>query len=197
MVSSVESISVRFAFWIAAFVLSAGPAVAQSRSDDIRALLKNGQRVSVTYDQGRRFSGRIVTLTADTVTVVNRREQLKVPYSRILTIEHQRDGLLNGLLIGLTAGVALGWAEAKSEDERSNRGRGSPFCGMGFLDDCSDSSSAGPLIVLGGLGMLVGGAVDALIYRERPIYRSANSTHVRVSPVVGPRMRGAVVSVFW
>lgn len=187
----------RVVCWTAALVLLSCPAFAQSRSDEIRALLKDGQRVSVTYDQGRKFSGRIVTMTADTVTIVNRREQLKVSYSQIVAIDHQRDGVLDGLLIGLAAGVALGWAEARAEDERSNRDRGSPFCGMGFLDDCSDSSSAGPLIVLGGLGMLLGGSVDALIHRERPIYRSGNSTRVRLSPAFGPRIRGAVLSVSW
>ena len=197
MVTSVRSLFVPLAFGIAAFVLLSCPAFAQSRSDELGVLLKNGQRVSVTYDLGRKFSGRIVTLTADAVTIVNRREQLKVLYSQIVAIDHQRDAVLDGLLIGLAAGVALGWAEARSEDQRSKRNHGNPFCGMGFLDDCSDSSSAGPLIVLGGLGMLVGGSVDALVHRERPIYRSRDSSHVRLLPMVGPRMRGAIFSVSW
>ena len=55
----------------------------------------------------------------------------------------------------------------------------------------------GSALVFGGIGAGIGVGVDALIRRERVIYRRDGRPQTRVAPVVGPGVGGAVVSVTW
>ena len=54
--------------------------------------------MSVTYGEGRKFRGRIVTMTADALTVANGRERLNVQSSEIIAINHPRDGLAKAVV---------------------------------------------------------------------------------------------------
>jgi hypothetical protein len=51
--------------------------------------------------------------------------------------------------------------------------------------------------VFGGLGTAVGVGIDALIHRDREIYRRGGGALATVGPVLGRGLRGAVVSVTW
>jgi hypothetical protein len=47
------------------------------------------------------------------------------------------------------------------------------------------------------LGTAVGVGIDALIRRDRVIYQRAGQLQTRIAPVVGTRVRGALVAVSW
>jgi hypothetical protein len=178
-----------------ALLLTSNHAAAQTQADDIRARVKERQKVSITDDQGREVTGRITTIAADALTITpDRAPRVVVPYGQIVRIDRPHDTLANGALIGFGFGAALGFAGIAADDHRS--------CtpGMGFVDDCSDPTGAGYIVgtlVFGALGSAVGVGVDALIRRDRGIYRRGERAELVVSPVLARGRRGAVFSMSW
>ena len=92
---------------ISALLFVSTTAAAQTPADDIRAQVKDGQKVSVTDDQGRDFKGRIIRLTSDVLTIAKGRERTDIPYTDIVKIDRV-DTLKNGALIGLGVGSVMG-----------------------------------------------------------------------------------------
>ena len=65
---------------------------------------------------------------------------------------------------------------------------------------CSNPSAGGYFAagaVLGGLGAAVGAGVDALIHRDRNIYRRGGGRHVALSPAFGPGAGAVTLSISW
>jgi hypothetical protein len=176
-------------------LLTPGHASAQTEADDIRAQVKEGQKVSITNDQGYEFNGRITAITADALTITPKEAPpMVVPYAQIVRIDHPHDTLENGALIGLTFGAALGVVAMVDEAHRSC----TPDFGWG--GDCSDptgESYIGGALFAGGLGLAVGVAFDAMIRRDRGIYRRGERAQVGLSPVLARGRRGAVLSMSW
>jgi hypothetical protein len=181
------------AFAGVALLLTPGHAAAQTEGGDIRARVKEGQKVSITDDQGRELNGRITTLAADTLTVTpDRAPRVMVPYTQIVRIDRPHDTLANGALIGFGTGAALGFAAIAADDARS--------CDPAAFFDCSDPSGAGYMVgtlLAGALGTAVGVGVDALIHRDRGIYRRGGTARVALSPVLARGTRSAVLSLSW
>lgn len=173
-------------------LLVSATAAAQTGDADIQGRVKEGQNVSITDDQGREFNGRIGNITAKGLTILSRGARQDVPYGEIVRIDRPHDSLANGALIGLAVGAALGFGAIASEDNRS--------CDPGTFFSCSDPGTGGYVAgaaILGGLGSDVGVGVDALIHRDRNIYRRGGSPRVTLSPAFGRGVRGATVSVSW
>jgi len=180
-------------------VLGTRPAAAQTPAEAIRAGVQDGQRVTITDAQGQRFQGRARHARPDTLTVVMRRGEADVPYASIVKIDRADDSNWNGALIGLAFGAGLGAVAALSADDQY---RGDdPFCGVGILDDCTRSTGTERVItvaVAAGLGAALGAGIDALIHRNRSIYRrTTGRTRITASPTFGRRAAGAALSVSW
>ena len=171
---------------------TAPAASTQENAEEIRRVVKAGHKVSILDDQGREVTGRIGELTADAVTLLVGSERTDVPYNRILRIDRPHDGLSNGAMIGFGIGAALGFAAVLSEE--NDDCDPSPFFGCG--DPTAAAYVVAPLFV-GGIGAGVGVAVDALIRRDRNLYRRPGVTAVSVSPALGRGRRGIAVAVSW
>ena len=124
-------------------LLVSNAASAQTAAADIQARVKERQKIVVTDDQGRQFQGRVVQMTDRFITVEQRRDRVDVAYAEITAIDRPKDGVGNGALVGLAVGAAIGSAFALSDGPDQSA---SPFCGMGFLDNCGDSNVLAPVI---------------------------------------------------
>ena len=58
--------------------------------------MKDGQKVSITDDQGQEFNGRIGTVAADGLRMLVEGKRVDVAYDRIVRIDRPHDGLANG-----------------------------------------------------------------------------------------------------
>ena len=161
-------------------------ASAQTAADEIRRRVKEGQKIVIVDDQGRELTGRIGELRADALMLLVDRDRTDVPYDRILRIDRPRDGLSDGALIGLGigAGLGLGLAAAAEMDD------------SGFLD--FDFTDVAPIAipVLGGIGAVIGLALDASIRREPNLYRRQGET-LSLAPTLVSSRRGVAIAVSW
>ena len=151
-------------------LFSAASAVAaQTAADDIKARVREGDRVWVTDDQGREFKGRINAMTSDGLNLLDRERSAAIKYAEIIKIDRPHDGLKNGALIGLAAGAGLGFLAILAEDQRA--------CDPSVWFDCSNVSGAGyaaVTAVFAGLGAAVGTGVDAIPHRAKVLERLGN-----------------------
>jgi hypothetical protein len=169
--------------------LLASPAFAQSDGASMRTLVKLGQTLEVIDDQGQEVRGRVRSLSADALTLDRKGTQTEIPFQRITQIARPNDNLANGALIGLGAGVAFGLVGATVGTDDCDEVYYECYGGPRFI--------AAAALVFGAIGAGIGVGVDALIHRERVIYRRDGRRQTRVAPVVGPGVGGAVVSVTW
>jgi Zn-dependent alcohol dehydrogenase len=167
------------------------PASGQTDSENIQARVKHGQKISITDDQGQEVKGKVSALTADGLTMLVDGKTAEVPYARIVRIDRPNDSLANGALIGLGVGAALGLALVAAE-EQSDCDAAVFLCG-----EPGAGGYAGATLLMGGLGTAVGVGIDALIHRDREIYRRGRSPHAALAPMLGHGVRGAVASVTW
>lgn len=173
-------------------LFAASPAIAQTDTENIRARVKDGQKVLITDDQGQQFKGRIGAMAPAKLNIVVDGKSVDVPYDRIVRVDRPNDSLANGALIGLGVGAALGLIAVAREDRNGNCSPGDYYCG----DTTSGGYLAGTLIV-GGLGTAVGVGIDALIHRKHEIYRRGVGAHTAVAPALGRGVRGVIVSIGW
>ena len=168
-------------------------------SDAIRAKVKEGDKVSITNEQGRSFSGRISSISADAITLVKGNKHTELPLAQVLKIERPKDSVLNGALWGLGVGAGMGFWQASTADEDYYQGD-QPFCGVGFFDNCTDPEPprVGIVITWSAIGALVGAGIDGLIHKgDRSIYRRGGERTLSIAPVTGRGRRGAAVSLAW
>ena len=184
--------------WIAVtslvvLVCVSNAASAQTPGDDIRGRVKQRQKVVITDVQGRELRGRVIQMTDSLLTVQQKDHTVDISYSDIVAIDRPKDRLGNGALFGLAVGAAVGVAMGAQDASPESE---SPYCGMGFLDDCGEPSLAGSVLATGIAGMLIGVSVDALIRHDRKIYRRS-ATRVMLSPTFSRHGAGALVAVSW
>lgn len=180
---------IRTCSFVLSMLLSSGTAWAQAEAEAVRARVKEGQKVSVTDDQGREFKGRISSMTADSLHLLQGRDRTDIPYASIIKIDRPHDGLANGALIGLGVGAALGFSailDAESCEPEEF------LCG-----DPGAGSYVGGALLGGGLGSAIGVGIDALIRRNPAIYRRGAASRMTLSPALMRGARGAVVAITW
>jgi hypothetical protein len=166
--------------------LLASPALAQTEGPIVSSLVKPGQTVEVIDDQGQEIRGKVRALSAEALTLDRKGTPTEIRFERITQIARPHDGLGNGALIGLGAGVAFGLLASTAGSDDCE---GYYYCGPGWV--------IGSALVFGGIGAGIGVGIDALIRHDRVIYRRDGRRQTRVAPVVGPGVGGAVVSVTW
>jgi hypothetical protein len=175
-----------------AILFASSPCLAQTDAENIRSRVMDGQKVSVTDDGGQVFGGRISAITADGLRIQVGKTTADVRFDRIVRIDRPNDGLANGALIGFGVGAATGLALMVAEDNRD--------CDPLAWFDCSNPTAGGyavATLVGAGLGAAIGVGVDALIYRQREIYRRTGGAQPTITPVLGPGVRGALVTLTW
>ena len=164
-----------------------GAAFSQTDADEIRRLVKEGQKIVILDDQGRKLTGRIGELRSDALMLVTGPDRNEVAYTRILRIDRPHDGLADGALIGLGTGAALGLVGALAA-AMDDSGWGSP--------DPGDVARTAPL-VLGGIGAVIGLGLDAAIRREPNLYQRQGAARISLSPMVGRNRHAVAISVSW
>lgn len=175
-----------------AMLLTSATAWAQTEGADIRTRVKEGQKVSITDTQGQEFNGKIGSMTPEGLSILGGRSRADIPYSQIVRIDRPHDGLANGALIGFGIGAGFGFLALAAEDARA--------CDPGVWFDCSDPNAGGyaaVTLIAGGLGAALGVGIDALIRRDRGIYRRGAGTRMTLAPALTRGVRGAVVGVSW
>ncbi len=173
---------------VLAACLVATPVLAQSEQPRPGDLLKEGQSVEVIDDQGREIKGKVSLMSVATVRLVRDGKTTEIPFDRITQISRPPDSLANGALIGLAGGAAyglLGSTVGTSDCDYD----GPCYNEAGYI--------IGATLVFGAIGAGIGVGVDALIRRNRVIYRRDADVQARLAPVVAPGVRGAVVAIRW
>jgi hypothetical protein len=165
-----------------ALFLVCGTAAGQTSANDLRDRLKEGQKVDVTDEQGRELRGRIVNLTADSLTLTRGADRQLVPYAQIVKIDRV-DDLRNGALVGLGVGLGLFALDAVVSSEN-----GITLNPAGYL-------VIGALYGAAGAGAGVG--IDALIGGNRNIYQRGGSTRISLVPSIGRDRIGAAIGISW
>jgi hypothetical protein len=153
--------------------------------DQLRVLVKPGDKITVTDDAGRETSGRLVELSSTSLALIVDDERRDLPASEVNTIRQRRsDPLANGAKWGLGIGAALGLAAGLALSSGYDNDDDGALVGFGIL-------------IYGGLGAGIGAGVDALISGNQVIYarRTASSSRVTIRPLVTPQRRGVVLAV--
>jgi hypothetical protein len=146
-----------------------------------------GRRVSVTFMDGTRVDGRLVSLSTADVVVRERRSNtaepetdVRYPLAKVRLVETRHRKALTGMFIGLAAGAALGVVAEAS-------------CG---------SECRGTTVILGGIGAAAGaaagGIADLATAPRHVVYAAASgSGQLAVAPIVGRRTAGVRLGWRW
>jgi hypothetical protein len=170
-----------------ATLFAASTAGAQTAASIDRAV-RAGQKIVVVDDEGRELEGRVEDVSPSVLTLLVDRHPIDVPLDRIVKVDRPVDGLGNGALIGLatSAGITLvGMATAHNSCPRSTSTCSRPAAWV-YLWAAGSS---------GAIGAAIGVGIDAMIRRDRGIYR--RGPQAAIAPAIGRGARGAVVSVRW
>jgi hypothetical protein len=153
--------------------------------DELRLIVRAGERVSVIDLPGNAVSGKILSLSPSSLTleVAGRpREFQEGDISRIM--QRRGDSLGNGALWGLGVGAGLatvGVATAAASDDFEEEEAGWAALAIGLY---------------GGIGAGIGVGIDALITRQQLIFeRPAGATSVNLIPLLTGGRRGALLRI--
>ena len=136
-----------------------------------------GDVVHVRRVGGQRISGAIEDASPMGLTIIDEGRPAFVAADDVLTVSAE-DPVMNGALLGVAAGVALGAAASRKR--------------------CPDEAAVCGALV--SLGLTVGGGVfgaAADAGTHATLYRRPPGAQVRVAPLVSPAGWGARLSVAW
>ena len=165
-------------------------AAAQGTPAPLEQLVKRGETVVVVDDTGREIEGRIESVSSEVLALRVHGHPVDLAIGRVVRVDRPRDGLGNGALIGMGTAVSLSMVALIGAQNSCDGGR------------YGCASPPPPWVVLwaagssAALGAGIGVGIDALIHRERAIYRRG-SLRAAVAPTIARGVRGASVSVTW
>lgn len=161
-------------------LLAPAAAGAQAGDDGASRLgqrLRQGDRVTLVLDSAV-VSGKVEFAGPEELIVRTLSGSERVPISAVKEARRTTTGVLLGALIGAGAGAA-GGAALRS-----------------YLNNEARNGNAG-LLGLTAAGVGVGIGIDALVNRERTVYRRQERMRVFMSPALGYAAAGAIVSLEW
>jgi hypothetical protein len=171
----------------ALIILVAATAEAQELAgtfDQLRVLVKPGDKLTVTDGSGQRVEGRVSSLSSSALDLIVSGRPRQFLSTDIDTIEKRGpDSLKNGALIGLAIGGGIGAAGM--------------IALAGTAEEHAGALVAMGVLIYGGIGAGIGTGFDALIEDRRVIYarsRSAGAT-LTVAPMLGRSHKGVRVSL--
>lgn len=153
--------------------------------DQLRVLVKPGDKITVTDDAGREVTGSIAELSPSSLALVAGGQRRSLQATDINTIRQRRsDSLANGAKWGFGVGAGLGL-----------------LAGLAMAEAYGESD-AGAMVVIGalvygGIGAGIGVGVDAMNSANQVIYarRTTSAARVSLAPLVSHQRRGVFVSV--
>lgn len=166
-----------------AILLSAAHADAQELAgtfDQLRVLVKAGDRIRVVNTSGADIRGTIADIGSSSLAIMSEGTRRDLAERDIATIHQRRpDPLANGALWGFAIGGGVGL-----------------FGGIALSGADGSSAAIIPIFTLlyAGLGAGVGAGLDAMFSAERVIY-ARRTTSARLSPIVSYRKRTIGLSV--
>jgi hypothetical protein len=150
--------------------------------DELRTRLKTGDTITVTDGSGQEVTGRLVDVSATSLALQVRRQQLTFSPDTLGEVrQRRRDPLRNGVGLGLLGGAIFGGVLAASLSSEGEVG--------GLV--------IGALGLYAGMGAGIGALVDALIVRDTTIYSSSSSRRpatIVIAPILSPERLGVQVS---
>lgn len=174
-------------FFAVASCLSAGQLWAQVVAPPSSGLVKLGQTVDIIDDQGRETHGKVTLATLKSISLDRDGLVTQIPVEHITQIARPKDGLANGAWIGFGVGAGLGFLSSVGSSGNCD----------GYVCFEGPRWVIMSTLVTGAMGTAIGVGVDALIHRERVLYRKAPGSQTRVAPLVGPDRVGGAVAVTW
>ena len=172
-----------------AFVLTAAAAAAQTVTPELAGLAGRHAVVYVLDADGQEFSGRLLRIDAESLTIRTRTADLPFALRNVRTIHRRGDSLRNGAIVGAGLGALFGTVGAASSD-----------CG-GFMEPsrrCNGAESLSIVAVSIGVYAAIGVGIDALRHGRTRVYpgRKGRGT-VRLQPVTGRSAAAMHLSVAW
>ena len=153
--------------------------------DELPLVLRQGDRVTVTDNNGRSMKGRIIELSRSTLSLDARGARHDLHADDVSLIRQRRqDTLRNGALIGLGVGaIPAAYLSLLAHGYAHNEGGESAASGV----------AGWSLLLAAGIGA----GVDALIRRSHVIYGPTGAAQRRltVSPLLSGHRRGVAVSL--
>jgi len=148
--------------------------------DQLRVLVKTGDRIRVIDTAGQDIRGTIADIGSSSLAIVSDGTRRDLAERDIATIHQRRsDSLANGALWGFATGAGLGL-----------------FGGIALSSTSENSGVIVPIFALlyGGIGAGIGTGLDAMFSAERVIY-ARRTTSARLRPIVSYRKRTIGLSV--
>ena len=171
---------------IVGLCLAALPSVALAQGiaknlDELRLIVRVGEKVSVTDVSRTEVSGRLLSLSSSVLTLEVAGRSREFKDSDIATISQRRgDSLANGALWGLAVGAGLATAAVVSVG----------------VEDGDGGWAAGAILAYAGIGTGIGVGIDALITRRQVIFeRPAGATAVNLVPLMTGGRKGAALRI--
>ena len=155
-----------------------------SSFDQLRVLVKPGDKISEVDVVGRTADGRIGTLTRDALTLVTEAGLRRLGESDVAQIRQRRDdSLKNGAIIGAVAGAAYFVTAAALLRDSDG---GEVIVGTAIVGG----------VLFAAMGAAAGVGIDALIARQQVIYQKpGGGSGVSLAPLFRHGRRGAAISV--
>ena len=153
----------------------------------LQARVKPGDVVVVTDTEGRDVRGRITVLSPSSLAIDVDGRPAEWSEGGVRLIRHrQSDSLVNGTLIGLGVGAAVGVLAAGQASLASN---------FTTSDDSGGDELA--ILLFGALGAGLGMGIDAAWRDDVLVFRAGGATtaSLRVIPLVLPRAQGIRAAV--
>lgn len=153
---------------------------------ELRLLVRAGDKVTVVDHTGQKVSGRITDLSSTSLALVVDGRPREWRETEVATITQRRgDSLTNGALIGLGTGAgisAIGIAISSAND---------------VYDDVNAGEVAAVIALYAAIGAGIGAGIDALISRHRVIFEreSGPAVSLMIAPQFGPARVGARLSI--
>lgn len=138
--------------------------------DSIQRVAKAGDRLTVTTATGTAVRGRLVSADVKELVLRTSDGERALAYAEIDEVRRRKNGIAAGAALGLLTGAALGLFVAAVVDD--------------------DASAMEVVAVTSAVGAGVGIGVDALISRNRTIYKRSAA---RQALEIQPRKAGAAV----
>jgi len=173
-------------------MLTAAPRVVSGQEiagsfDQLRVLVKAGDKVRVADATGHETSGKIADLSPTALALIVDGQRHEILAHDISTIRQRRsDTLATGAKVGFGIGAGLGLLIASQVASE--------------YDEVGAGGVAAISLLYGALGTGVGVGIDALISREQVIYAApartvAATAAVRIRPLLTRTRQGIVLSV--
>jgi hypothetical protein len=172
-----------------ASVLTAGAAAAQTLPSKLADAAARHHIVYVLDGSGQEFSGRLLRVDGESLTIRTGAGDLPFALADVRTIHRRGDSLRNGAIIGAGFGALFGALGAASSD-----------CG-GILEPsrrCNAAESLTIVAVSTGIHAAIGTGIDALRHGRTRVYpaRKRRAT-VRLEPVTGRSIAALRLTAGW